>query len=120
MAMTPKVLFRRDPLAGPEMQRIRWIPVRPHYVRDVAVRLERPSGILLVLAGSGGASTNEQPPYITSSQKAWQIQSGVTIPAELSIDESPLGSGHWIWQAARDMPFVDYEAALISVNGLFS
>jgi hypothetical protein len=79
-----------------------------------------PLGILRVYGLSGGVSTGETTPVLTrTSERAWYINAGETIPPELSINEDPPGSGHWLWEAAYDMPFVDYVLALSSVNTLF-
>jgi hypothetical protein len=72
-----------------------------------------------VYARSGGVSTSEFKPGVTGSQKAWQIRQGETVPVEILITEEVPGGGHWLWEAAYDMPIVDYLRALAVVNTLF-
>jgi hypothetical protein len=103
------------------MERIRWLPKPPNFRRDVEVYLPVPlgSGILWVRANSGGASTNEIQPQPTAGKRIWVAQSGVTTDLRLNLREEPLGSGHWVWEAAQDMPYAQYYAALSAANGLF-
>lgn len=68
----------------------------------------------------GGISAIETAPTVGAKEKAWVVGAGTTIPPELSIREEHPGNGHWFWEPAYDMPFLDYEQALISANGLFA
>ncbi len=119
MPLTPKILFRRGILQSPLMENARWYPMPPAYIIDIQVTLDVSNGLLIALAGSGGVSTVEIARPVTGKQRNWSIGSGVFVPDELVITESPPRSGHWLWEPAADMPFFTYRNALYAVNSLF-
>lgn len=106
MPLTPKKLFRRGTLQSPVMENARWYPLPPAHVIDIQVDLDVNNGLLIALAGSGGVSTFEIASPVTKKQRNWSIVSGVIVPDELVLTESPPRSGHWLWEPAFDMPFL--------------
>jgi hypothetical protein len=56
-------------LTSPRMERVRWMPKPPRYVKDIEVFLAPPHGVLWVYAQAGGVSTAECSGWMDAPQK---------------------------------------------------
>jgi hypothetical protein len=106
MAIAAVELFRAASKSSPRFDR----------VRADEVSIERRAHIEWVLGLSGGISTFEAP---TGLRGTWW-----RLPAGTDYDDALLyvwtdEPGHWSWEPSRDMPLVDYLAALAAVGGKF-
>jgi hypothetical protein len=104
------------------MERVRWLPEAPKFVRDVVAFLPTPlgAGVLWVRGRSGGVSTSEVPLFSMGSQRNWVARADQPLDQRLNLREDPVGSGHWIWEPVTDMPYVEYHGALRAANLLFT
>jgi|SRR6185437_6386499 hypothetical protein len=111
MAATHLDLFRSGNAGSAQLSRVR-LNVPDPDIETFLVDTET-----WVRARSGGVSTYDAP-QPSWRGPAWRLPAKTTIPAGIEIrSDAP---GHWMWEAARDMPLDEYVAALEQINVLFA
>jgi hypothetical protein len=108
MGITAINLYRMGNANSPKMDDVR-IGIPNQHI-DAITDL---SGLVWVVAGTGGVSTWDTPnPGLRG--RTWLIPSGIAYSDRLRVwNDSP---GHWLWEPVRDMLLADFQADLAAIN----
>src|SRR5258708_625173 len=102
MGITTLDLFRSGNAGGAGLEKVRINGSNA----DVDTYVEPTTRQLWVRADGQGASTSDAVDP-TWRGKPWRLPAGTTYPDVLLL--WPDDPGHWLWTAAVDMPFVNYQ-----------